>query len=264
MVRSLEAENEEAQRLVDLREKGINPAIAKTIAGLEKEASLAKDVLKIKMEEIRQNPERKGILNENELAELETYQAKVDEIDKALEGTTKLVKETNKLNDVADETADAFKAIGEEIENSIKDNLRDAITGAQSLGDAVSNVLNSIKNKLLDTILDNAFDGLGEGIGGLFGKIFKRERGGPVMAGGKYLVGERGPELFTPGNSGNIIPNDKLSSGGSSVTNNISISVDASNSDVQSDSDGQQFGEALATAIQLEIVKQKRSGGLLA
>ena len=48
------------------------------------------------------------------------------------------------------------------------------------------------------------------------------------------------------------------------ITNNISINVDASNSDVQSDSDGQQFGEALATAIQLEIVKQKRSGGLLA
>jgi len=264
MVRSLKAENEEAQRLVDLREKGINPAIAKTIAGLEKEASLAKDILKVKMEEIRQNPERKGILNENELAELETYQTKVDEIDKALAGTTKLVKETNELNDVADKTADAFKAIGEEIENSIKDNLRDAITGAQSLGDAVGNVLDSIKNKILDTILDNAFDGLGGGISGLFGKIFPMAKGGPVMAGGRYLVGERGPELFTPGNSGNIIPNDKLISGGSSVTNNISISVDASNSDVQSDSGGQQFGDALATAIQLEIVKQKRSGGLLA
>ena len=31
--------------------------------------------------------------------------------------------------------------------------------------------------------------------------------GGPVMAGSSYLVGERGPELFTPGRSGFITPN---------------------------------------------------------
>jgi hypothetical protein len=43
----------------------------------------------------------------------------------------------------------------------------------------------------------------------------------------------------------------------------VIVNVDASGSSVQSDGDGQQFGEALATAIQLEIIKQKRSGGLL-
>ena len=47
-------------------------------------------------------------------------------------------------------------------------------------------------------------------------------------------------------------------------TTNIVVNVDASGSNVQSEGDGQQFGQALATAIQLEIVKQKRSGGLLA
>ena len=74
-------------------------------------------------------------------------------------------------------------------------------------------------------------------------------------------MGERGPELFVPRSAGTVIPNSDI--GGSSITNNISISVDASGSSVQSDGDGQQFGQALATAIQLEIVRQKRSGGLL-
>jgi hypothetical protein len=37
-----------------------------------------------------------------------------------------------------------------------------------------------------------------------------RAFGGPVAAGEIYLVGERGPELFTSRKSGNIIPNDKL------------------------------------------------------
>lgn len=34
--------------------------------------------------------------------------------------------------------------------------------------------------------------------------------GGAVSAGGMYLVGERGPELFSPGSSGTIIPNEAL------------------------------------------------------
>lgn len=36
-----------------------------------------------------------------------------------------------------------------------------------------------------------------------------RERGGPVSAGGLYLVGERGPELFQPDTSGTVIPNNE-------------------------------------------------------
>lgn len=35
-----------------------------------------------------------------------------------------------------------------------------------------------------------------------------RATGGPVRAGGTYLVGERGPELFSPGKSGAISPHD--------------------------------------------------------
>jgi len=34
-----------------------------------------------------------------------------------------------------------------------------------------------------------------------------RAAGGPVMAGGAYLVGEQGPELFVPSRSGTIVPN---------------------------------------------------------
>jgi len=37
-----------------------------------------------------------------------------------------------------------------------------------------------------------------------------RAAGGAVMGGQSYLVGERGPELFTPNRSGNIVPNGAL------------------------------------------------------
>jgi hypothetical protein len=46
--------------------------------------------------------------------------------------------------------------------------------------------------------------------------------GGPVSQGGSYLVGEKGPELFTPTSSGNIRPNGGFGGGGNTITINVS------------------------------------------
>ena len=84
--------------------------------------------------------------------------------------------------------------------------------------------------------------------------------GGPVKGGGRYLVGERGPELFTPGVSGMITPNHAL--GGST---SIVVNVDASGSSVEGDEQGgRELGLVLSAAIESELIKQKRPGGLLA
>lgn len=67
--------------------------------------------------------------------------------------------------------------------------------------------------------------GIISGIGALFGG--PRASGGPVQAGTTYLVGEKGPELFRPRFSGEIVANDNLramSAGGSTT---IAVSVDA-------------------------------------
>lgn len=42
-----------------------------------------------------------------------------------------------------------------------------------------------------------------------------RAAGGPVSSGSSYLVGEMGPELFTPSRAGQIIPNSELDGAGS-------------------------------------------------
>jgi hypothetical protein len=47
-----------------------------------------------------------------------------------------------------------------------------------------------------------------------------RANGGPVISGTTYLVGERGPELFTPSSSGNITPNHAMG-GGNTITVNV-------------------------------------------
>ncbi|EPG73683.1 hypothetical protein LEP1GSC058_3105 [Leptospira fainei serovar Hurstbridge str. BUT 6] len=45
----------------------------------------------------------------------------------------------------------------------------------------------------------------------------KKASGGPVTAGNSYLVGERGPEIFSPGASGRITPNGRIGGGSTSV-----------------------------------------------
>ena len=82
--------------------------------------------------------------------------------------------------------------------------------------------------------------------------------GGPVTGGTPYIVGERGPELFVPGSSGNIVPNHEM--GGA----NVVVNVDASGSSVEgNEAQSRELGNMLAGAIQAELVRQKRPGGLL-
>ena len=49
----------------------------------------------------------------------------------------------------------------------------------------------------------------------------KKAAGGPVTGGETYLVGEKGPEIFTPGVSGGITPNNALGGGG--LTQHVTI-----------------------------------------
>ena len=154
-----------------------------------------------------------------------------------------------------------FKEIGNDIATGISDALVDAIQGTRSLADAARAIINDLATSLLrlgiNTLLRRSF-------GGIFSDLPGLANGGPASAGRSYLVGERGPEIFTPKSSGTVIPNNMIGGGG--VVNNINVSVDAGGgSQTAADSNrGKELGVALAGAIQSELIKQKRPGGLLA
>lgn len=66
----------------------------------------------------------------------------------------------------------------------------------------------------------------------ILGPFTPKAAGGPVSGGQSYLVGEKGPEIFTPGIGGNITPNNKISSGTSIGNINVTINttkIDSSN-----------------------------------
>ena len=102
------------------------------------------------------------------------------------------------------------------------------------------------------------------------GKVQKYAYGGVVnkptifpMANGMGLMGEAGAEAILPLRRGS---NGKLgvqSSGGS--IGNIVVNVDASGSSVEGDEQrGKELGRLISTAVQSELIQQKRPGGLLA
>lgn len=83
-------------------------------------------------------------------------------------------------------------------------------------------------------LLSESFGGMGggsstggliTGLVGLFGGA--RENGGPVNGGTPFLVGERGPELFVPGSSGNIMNARETSGMGGTQVNMTVVTPDA-------------------------------------
>ncbi|ENZ77369.1 hypothetical protein [Caulobacter vibrioides] len=85
----------------------------------------------------------------------------------------------------------------------------------------------------------------GGGFGESLSKAFAGARadGGPVLAGGAYLVGERGPELFRPSGAGSVEP---LAAGGVSVT--VNVQGGEASGLIRSDA---QIAQALARAVTL-------------
>ena len=84
-----------------------------------------------------------------------------------------------------------------------------------------------------------------------YGPFIPRASGGPVTSGSSYLVGERGPELFVPKSSGNIIPNNQMGGSQSNSSNYApTYHIDARGSDM---------GEAKFRQILTDFDKQSYS-----
>jgi phage-related minor tail protein len=144
--------------------------------------------------------------------------------------------------------------------NAINDQLNSTATFFTNMFKNPQQALNSFFTSFLTqiaeaiakaTILQALFPGmnLGNGSGGLgsinVGSILgsaisgARAGGGDVAGGSAYLVGEKGPEIFAPGRSGTIIPNNVLNgaSGGSGSSNvfQLATTINVANTNGQMD-----------------------------
>lgn len=173
-----------------------------------------------------------------------------DELNQKLERQLSLQKQIqDTINQVGQTTGDVFQQL---------------IFSTDSWADSLTNALNALANVLFQAGL-GLLAGDEENGRGFFsfltGRLGRRAAGGPVTSGSPYIVGERGPELFVPGRSGTIIPNNAM--GGSQVNvDSINITVENTGDQLspaaQKQIAGQVRGIVLAT-----LVDQRRGGGVL-
>jgi hypothetical protein len=131
-------------------------------------------------------------------------------------GKREIVPEFKKQTDQMQEFA---KQAAASIQSSFADFLFDPFENG--LRGMLAGFLNVIRRMIAEVaasaILNSVFGGY-RGKGGVLGAfadaLTGKAMGGPVSANTPYIVGERGPELFVPGTSGGIVPNNKLGMGG--------------------------------------------------
>jgi len=201
-----------------------------------------------------------------------------DLVDKVIEGTQALHdqelataanieadKERKKLAEEAQtaqqQALEAYNKKLEEVDatfrNSVVDGIMAAVEGTKSLSDSLVGVIKQMARLILQQKLMNALKGFS--FTSFFGGFFAD--GGRPPVGRPSIVGERGPELFVPGRSGTIVPNHELGGGGST---SVVVNVDASGTNVEGDEgSSRQLGALVGAAVQNELIKQQRPGGLL-
>ena len=164
---------------------------------------------------------------------------------------------------IVEQMKSIYDQIGMTIKDGIVESITAAVEGTKTLGEVAANTLRNIANMLLNLGVNMALFGVPTGVGkkdsgGLLSGIFGRANGGAVGANRPYMVGERGPELFVPGAQGNIVPNNAMGS------TSVVVNVDASGTEVQGNQgNADQLGRLIGQAVQAELIKQKRPGGLL-
>jgi hypothetical protein len=194
-----------------------------------------------------------------------------------------------------DEFLKKYKQVGEAAQITgqlVTFGFRDMVAGVKSAEQVFADFLNSLADMLLKTAQEMIAQYIAIGIARMFamggspasyvkdvdmnksffggggGPSFMEAvgfggflaNGGPVTGGTPYVVGERGPELFVPSNSGTVVPNNALGGNVSIVVNVTEGQTDARGGDGQAN----QLGKSIAAAVQSELIKQKRPGGLLA
>jgi hypothetical protein len=114
--------------------------------------------------------------------------------------------------------------------NSLEDALVSIADRTSSVKDAFKSMARSIISDMIRMQVQQSITGplmnlFGMTVGNMPFSPAGKAIGGPVQAGQPYVVGERGPEMFVPNQSGSIVPNGRMGGGGIVVNQTVNIST---------------------------------------
>ena len=115
-----------------------------------------------------------------------------------------------------------MQRLAQDVGDTIASSFEDAIFTGQKLSQVLRQLALDLMRMLFNQMITQQ---LAASIGTFFGMppLPGRAVGGSVTGRSAYLVGERGPEVFVPGTSGAIIPNNKLGEGGGGGGGSVNI-----------------------------------------
>ena len=269
------------QRMVQLQRTGLSPELAKQRVEAEKAAVAETVKLTTLRAQLVQDREIAGLTDQQKAA-LDSMIGSIDQrVAKQQEVLTGLTAEQQQL-DQLQQAYEQKKAVVEGIANSIGTGIGSAIdlliegtdNWGQSLQQIAAGVLKDIARQIAQTLVVAP---IVKGITGAFGfadggimtpdgplPLRKYAGGGVASSPQLAMFGEGSmPEAFVPLPDGRRIP--VAVQGGAGGGTNITVNVDAKGSSVQGDNGrGEQLARAVAQAVQAELIKQKRPGGLIA
>ena len=201
--------------------------------------------------------------------------AGISAITQAWSGAEEALKKFNATNEDVRTKMEAFTT---ETLASFSDALANAVMGTGNLKDAFKAMIaDMIKQLIQFFIIDKLTGGIASALFSLKGAAKGASNGGnpvgltmgngsnvrgyaaiggPVQSGSPYMVGERGPEMFVPNQSGSIIPN-KAMGGGITVVNNVDARGSGADVDQKIKSAMAQTSQQTIITIQ-DLIRRKR------
>ena len=139
---------------------------------------------------------------------------------------------------------------------SMSDGLMSIVKGTASVADAFKQMAAQLITQAIQLfVIDKITGGFLSFVKGLTGKAI----GGSVQAGQPYMVGERGPEMFVPNQTGSIVPNNKMGGGGITVVNNVDARGADASVDMKIRAAVQQSSQQTIMSIQ-DLMRRRRFG----
>jgi tape measure domain-containing protein len=285
--KTLKNQSREIELQIKYLSEGHEPAIARELATLQQSYETQKSRLDVQKQALIDQGQNVNAVTEQynlELKTLETLNQQNQELAIQNERRNKAIQDAQQLRD----------AVVNPLQQGLTQSFDLLINGTENWGNSLrqiaATVLQDIARQLIQIyVINQAISAISKlfpmpggtipvaavaangmafakngiqpfAMGGIVNKptLFKYADGG---AGRFGLMGEAGPEAIIPLKRGR---DGKLGvAGGGSVA--VTVNVDAQGTKVQGDNgQGQQLGRAVAAAVQAELIKQKRPGGLLA
>ena len=203
------------------------------------------------------------------LADLEASVAAAEQLEAEQFAAGAAIAEQLNQQDELNKATDKYKITLDQVKDTLANQMTSAIEGlidgTKTLGESLSGLLRTFGSMFLRS-------GIGSFVDGIFksakGNVFAQNGIVPYAKGGYIgrptlsLMGEQGPEAVLPlrrGRGGRL--GVETSGGG---VGNVVVNVDAKGTAAQGDSpSANQLGKAIGAAVQAELIKQQRPGGLL-